>query len=289
MPYTSTPPGLCSASKMVTLWPLTAMSKAMMRPAGPLPTTAMRQPVLAARFGSATWSVSRSKSAANRSRAPIASRFSLVAQQAELLALVVLRADAPADRRQRVLLADEPGRAGEVARGHQLHEPRDVDLDRAAVDARGLLALKTPARLSRRQLAVVAVADLLEVADAQARVLLRLLLPRRAGEDLGTGPLRDAVPGAVRLRAARQRSDARAQGDVDGEDARLALVAEALPPRASDAWQCGHMTSVATASPVQQGEQTRSNSSSLGLTSRSQHTVSTSTLRPTHTRFVWSS
>ncbi len=54
MPYTSTPPGLCSASKMVTLWPFTAMSAAMVRPAGPLPTTATRQPVFAARFGSVT-------------------------------------------------------------------------------------------------------------------------------------------------------------------------------------------------------------------------------------------
>ena len=53
-----------------------------------------------------------------------------------------------------------------------------------------------------------------------------------------------------------------------------------------EAWQCGHMTSVATASPVQQGEHTRSNSSSLGLTSRSQQTVSTSTSRPTQTRRV---
>ena len=50
-----------------------AMSAAMMSPAGPLPTTATRQPVFGARGGSVTWSVSRSKSAANRSSAPTAS------------------------------------------------------------------------------------------------------------------------------------------------------------------------------------------------------------------------
>ena len=57
----------------------------------------------------------------------------------------------------------------------------------------------------------------------------------------------------------------------------------------SDAWQCGHRTSVATASPVQQDEHTRSNSSSRGFTSRSQATSPTSTSRPTQMRFVFSS
>ena len=180
MPYTSTPPGLCSASKMVTLWPLTAMSAAMIRPAGPLPTTAMRQPVFAARVGSVTWSVSRSKSAANRSSAPIASGSPLLPSRQSFSHWSSCGQTRPQMAGSAFFSRMQPGRAGEVARGHQLDEPRDVDLDRAAVDAGRLLALQAPARLGDRQLAVVAVADLLEVADAQAGVLLRLLLPRRA-------------------------------------------------------------------------------------------------------------
>jgi len=45
MPYTSTPPALWRASKMVTWCPSFARSAATVRPAGPDPTTATRWPV----------------------------------------------------------------------------------------------------------------------------------------------------------------------------------------------------------------------------------------------------
>ena len=49
MPYTSTPPGVCSASNTVTEKPALARSPAQVRPEGPEPTTAMRMPFPAGR------------------------------------------------------------------------------------------------------------------------------------------------------------------------------------------------------------------------------------------------
>ena len=50
----STPPGLWSASKIVTLWPSFASSPATVRPAGPAPTTATFLPVRAGMAGART-------------------------------------------------------------------------------------------------------------------------------------------------------------------------------------------------------------------------------------------
>ena len=199
-----------------------------MSPAGPLPTTAMRRPVLGARAREGHLLGLTLEVGGESLQRSDRHRVALVAQEAHLLALVVLRAYAPADGRQRVLLADETCGAGEVARGHQLHEAGDVDAHGATVDTRGLLALQAPARLRHGQLAVVAVADLLEVADAEPGVLLRLLLPWGAGQDLGARLLGHAVPLAVCARAAGERRHARTQRDVDGEDPRLAVVAKPL-------------------------------------------------------------
>ncbi len=72
MPYISTPPGSCSASKIVTSWPARTRSPATVSPAGPAPTTATRFPVGGAAPGISTLPVTRSKSATNRSRRPMA-------------------------------------------------------------------------------------------------------------------------------------------------------------------------------------------------------------------------
>ena len=72
MPYMSTPPALCSASKIVTSCPIWTRSPATVSPAGPAPTTATRLPVGAPIPGISTFPVTRSKSATNRSRRPMA-------------------------------------------------------------------------------------------------------------------------------------------------------------------------------------------------------------------------
>ena len=70
MPYTSTPPARCSASKTVTSYPLRARSPAQVRPEGPEPTTATRWP-LEAGFSGAAVACSRCQSATKRSRRPM--------------------------------------------------------------------------------------------------------------------------------------------------------------------------------------------------------------------------
>ncbi len=74
MPYISTPPATCSASKMVTLCPILAKSAAAVNPAGPEPTTATCLPVgLVGSIGESIASLlARSQSATYRSRRPIA-------------------------------------------------------------------------------------------------------------------------------------------------------------------------------------------------------------------------
>ena len=72
MPYTSTPPVLWNASKIVTAWPRVTSSPAHVRPAGPLPTTATRQPDGSGAAGSGQRPCARFQSATNRSRLPMA-------------------------------------------------------------------------------------------------------------------------------------------------------------------------------------------------------------------------
>ena len=72
MPYTSTPPAWCSASKIVTSWPCRIRSPATVSPAGPAPTTATFLPVGAALGGIKRLPCSRSQSAAKRSSLPMA-------------------------------------------------------------------------------------------------------------------------------------------------------------------------------------------------------------------------
>ena len=58
-----------------------------------------------------------------------------LAHRAELLALLLLRADAAADGRQKRRLLDDAERAREVARGGLREEARDVDRDGTALHA----------------------------------------------------------------------------------------------------------------------------------------------------------
>src|SRR5262249_25794946 len=108
---------------------------------------------------------------------------------AVLLALALLRADAPADGRQQVGLLDRPDRPSEVAVGHEAQEARDVDADRAARDARLVLAGEAPHRLGAGLLGGVGARHLAGVADALGRVLLRPEDPRQLASLLGREPL----------------------------------------------------------------------------------------------------
>ena len=100
-------------------------------------------------------------------------RIVLDAQRALHLALLFLRADAAADRRQHVALQQGVERAFEIALGHLLDELPDVDLDRAPRHARLVLALDAPLRLEDRRLDRVAERHFLEVVGPLVRVLQR--------------------------------------------------------------------------------------------------------------------
>ena len=81
MPYFSTPPATCSASKMVTATPLRASSPAQARPDGPEPMMAARFVAPSAAGASKAGGVSQprpmAQSATNRSRRPMATGLNL--------------------------------------------------------------------------------------------------------------------------------------------------------------------------------------------------------------------
>ena len=70
IPYTSTPPGSCKASKIVTSYPIFARSPAHVRPEGPEPITATFLPLDSADF-SGLILFSLAQSATNLSSLPI--------------------------------------------------------------------------------------------------------------------------------------------------------------------------------------------------------------------------
>ena len=76
---------------------------------------------------------------------------------ADLLALVFLRADPAAYGRKSVRLLELARRLDELALGYEAYEPRYVDVNRASADAQGLLALDAPLRLGYRLLRGIAV------------------------------------------------------------------------------------------------------------------------------------
>ena len=138
---------------------------------------------------------------------------------AVLLALALLRADAPADGGQEVGLLDEPDRAAEVPLGHELQEPGHVDADRAARDARLVLAGEAAHGLGARLRGRVGERDLADVA-------------RRARP----GPARPRRPsGAGRAASAvRARAVLDARRELFGGRVRLRFCVGHQAPRPSD-------------------------------------------------------
>src|SRR5208337_4330745 len=101
-----------------------------------------------------------------------------VAQDATSLALGLLGANAPRDRRQDVVFADL-GRRLEVISGHdQVDKIPDLDADGAAFHALRRGALKAAERLSRRAYSGESLVDFFEVGPPQRRVLLAHVLTR---------------------------------------------------------------------------------------------------------------
>ncbi len=134
------------------------------------------------------------------------------ADGAHALALVLLRADAAADRRQQVGGGDDVVGAAVVALDDALDEVRDRDVHRATADARLLGAHQAALGLELRVLDEVTAVDLLEVAGAHLRILLVrrrarlrdhadglfLLLWSGGGPHVQAAP--PASPGMVRIR-----------------------------------------------------------------------------------------
>ena len=138
----STPPGSCRASKTVTSWPCLASSPAAVSPAGPEPTTATLLAARGAGDVERCWSHVLARPVGDEAlEVADGHRLALLAADALDLALRLLRADAAGDAGQRVVVEQRCRRrpAGRRA-ASMLDEARDVDADRAAGDALGVLA-----------------------------------------------------------------------------------------------------------------------------------------------------
>ena len=101
--------------------------------------------------------------------------LALLAADALALALVLLRADAAADGGEHGLLADDVQGAAVVLRANLLDELRDVDVDRAALDAERALAVHAALGLGQRHLLGEALIDRTEIAGALGGRLLVVL------------------------------------------------------------------------------------------------------------------
>jgi hypothetical protein len=113
-------------------------------------------------------------------------RLAPLAQDARHLALLLLGADAAAHRGESVVLLDLPGGLDELPLPHEVDELGDLDIDRAPLDARGVLALDAAGRLHDGQVGGEAEGDFPEVVPPHFRRLLRHRLPGDA-ERLGAG------------------------------------------------------------------------------------------------------
>jgi hypothetical protein len=78
--------------------------------------------------------------------------FTLLSQDAELLKLVLLQSDSPADGGEGVRLLELEGGLDEPTFGDQPDEPWDIDIDGAAGDAVGFFALDAAFGLGDRGL-----------------------------------------------------------------------------------------------------------------------------------------
>jgi hypothetical protein len=100
-------------------------------------------------------------------------RLSLAREHARDLTLLLLRADTPAHRGQRVALLQDRNAVSVVAIDDVADERLDVDVHRTARDARGVLALQAPLRLRARLLLVIAERHLVEVPRTLGGLALR--------------------------------------------------------------------------------------------------------------------
>ena len=100
-----------------------------------------------------------------------ADRLALLAEDAELLALILLWADAAADRGERVRFLDFRDSAVEIALFDFRDELRNVDGDRAALAALRHFAMQAALCLRDGRFLVVAERDLVEIMCADLRVL----------------------------------------------------------------------------------------------------------------------
>ena len=127
------------------------------RPRSGRPARSRRSRPLAGRLsagrGSASSGCACAQSATKRSRWPMATGVALLRPQADALALGLLGADPAGDAGQGVVVEERVGRsrAGRP-RASRREEARDVDADRAAVDAVRLRALEAALGLEHRDL-----------------------------------------------------------------------------------------------------------------------------------------
>ena len=103
--------------------------------------------------------------------------FSLLPEDADLLALVLLRADAAADGGEGVRFLEFERRLDELPFGDQLDESRDIDIDGASGNAAGLLALDAALRLGDCGLLGITRGHFVKVFDPDIGRLLGHLLP----------------------------------------------------------------------------------------------------------------
>ena len=107
----------------------------------------------------------------------------LLAADAAALALVLLRAHAAADCGEHRVLVDDVESGAKVLLANLLDELRDLDVDWAALDAEGLLAVHAALSLGQRHLLGEALVDGAEVVGT----LLRRLLVVRGARGLHVG------------------------------------------------------------------------------------------------------
>ena len=120
---------------------------------------------------------------------PDGDRFDFLADDTGGFALVFLLADAPADRRHEVVLLDDLVGQLVVAVHDRLNESRDVDVDRAAVDALGFLALHAALGLGQGLLFGIAQRDLGEAFDALLDSMEKRAQEKEAAASEGTTEL----------------------------------------------------------------------------------------------------
>ncbi len=108
---------------------------------------------------------------------PHGDRFALLAADAELLALLLLRADAAGDAGQRVGAEEQLGGAAQVAGGDFLEEAGNIDADGTAADALAVFALQAAVSLKLGEGHGKAQVNLAEIAIALHGLALRHVLP----------------------------------------------------------------------------------------------------------------